>query len=119
MSKTRATKPAAKKEEKSSSAESGSSNKPEMKTSEIRDLIDFISKSGLNEVNIETKELKISVKRDPDQKVFKSSPAVTHAAPIQAVAAAAPVAPAVNTGAAAPKAEAPAAPSGKKTVEIK
>jgi len=36
-----------------------------MKTSEIRDLIDFISKSGLNEVNIETKELKLSVKREP------------------------------------------------------
>lgn len=37
-----------------------------MKTKEIRDLIDFISKSGLNEVNIETEELKLSVKRDPD-----------------------------------------------------
>ena len=48
-----------------------------MKTSEIRDLIDFISKSGLNEVNIETKELKLSVKREPDQKVFKSPPAIT------------------------------------------
>ena len=51
-----------------------------MKTSEIRDLIDFISKSGLNEVNIETKELKLSIKREPDQKVFKSSPIVTQAA---------------------------------------
>ena len=37
-----------------------------MKTSEIRDLIDFISKSGLNEVNIETDELKLKVKRDAD-----------------------------------------------------
>ncbi|MEO5980324.1 MAG: acetyl-CoA carboxylase biotin carboxyl carrier protein [Chryseolinea sp.] len=51
-----------------------------MKTSEIRDLIDFISKSGLNEVNIETKELKLSIKREPDQKVFKSTPMVTQAA---------------------------------------
>ena len=51
-----------------------------MKTSEIRDLIDFISKSGLNEVNIETKELKLSIKREPDQKVFKSSPIVTQTA---------------------------------------
>ncbi len=49
----------------------------EMKTSEIRDLIDFISQSGLNEVNIETKELKLHVKREPDQKVFKSSPVAT------------------------------------------
>ena len=45
----------------------------EMKTSEIRDLIDFISQSGLNEVNIETKELKLHEKREPDQKVFKST----------------------------------------------
>ena len=45
-----------------------------MQTSEIRDLIDFIAKSGLNEVNIETKELKLHVKREPDQKIFKSSP---------------------------------------------
>ncbi len=37
-----------------------------MKTKEIRDLIDFISKSGLNEVNIETEELKLSIKRNPE-----------------------------------------------------
>ena len=37
-----------------------------MKTKEIRDLIDFISKSGLNEVNIETEELKLSIKRNQD-----------------------------------------------------
>jgi acetyl-CoA carboxylase biotin carboxyl carrier protein len=85
-----------------------------MKTSEIRDLIDFIAKSGLNEVNIETKELKLHVKREPDQKVFKSTPVpvaaqVTPMAAIQAAAAA--------PAAAAPKAE--AAASGKKTVEIK
>jgi acetyl-CoA carboxylase biotin carboxyl carrier protein len=35
-----------------------------MKTKEIRDLIDFISKTGLNEVNIETEELKLSIKRN-------------------------------------------------------
>ena len=81
-----------------------------MKTTEIRDLIDFISKSGLNEVNIETKELKLQVKREPDQKVFKSTPVMTQAA-MAPVAAAAPVAQA------APQA-APAA-TGKKTVEIK
>ncbi len=39
-----------------------------MKMKEIRDLIDFISESGLNEVNIETEEFKISVKRDPKVK---------------------------------------------------
>ena len=79
-------------------------NSSEMKTTEIRDLIDFISKSGLNEVNIETKELKLQVKRDPDQKVFKSTPVVAPmAAPI--VAAAAPVA----SPTAAPAKAAPAA----------
>jgi len=117
MSKSRASKPAAKKEESPARATTDSNANPaSMKTSEIRDLIDFISKSGLNEVNIETKELKLSVKRDPDQKVFKSSPAITHSAPIQTVApvnaGVAPSAPAL------PRAEAPAV-SGKKTIEIK
>ena len=35
-----------------------------MKAKEIRDLIDFISKSGLDEVNIETEEFKIAVKKN-------------------------------------------------------
>jgi acetyl-CoA carboxylase biotin carboxyl carrier protein len=88
-------------------AENANSNKPEMKTNEIRDLIDFISQSGLNEVNIETKELKLHVKREPDQKVFKSTPATVTAA----VPAAAAVAPAASV-------QKPAA-AGKNTVEIK
>ncbi len=37
-----------------------------MKSKEIRDLIDFIAETGLNEVNIETEELKLSVKRSAD-----------------------------------------------------
>jgi acetyl-CoA carboxylase biotin carboxyl carrier protein len=88
-------------------------NKSEMKTSEIRDLIDFISQSGLNEVNIETKELKLHVKREPDQKIFKSTPVVTTAIPqatTQQIAATA--APAVEQ-----KIE--KAVSGSTTVEIK
>jgi acetyl-CoA carboxylase biotin carboxyl carrier protein len=64
------------------SVNSGSSTKSDMKTSEIRDLIDFISKTGLNEVNIETKELKLHVKREPDQKILKSSAAVA-SGPVQ------------------------------------
>jgi acetyl-CoA carboxylase biotin carboxyl carrier protein len=86
-------------------------NQNEMKTTEIRDLIDFIAQSGLNEVDIETKELKLHVKREPDQKVLKSS-APMMAAPlaVAAPAAAAPVA--------APKAEKPA-PAGKNTIDIK
>jgi acetyl-CoA carboxylase biotin carboxyl carrier protein len=85
-----------------------------MKTSEIRDLIDFISQSGLNEVNIETKELKLHVKREPDQKVFKSSPVQLAAAALPAIA---PPLPAAATGSTA-RVEKPAA-SGSKTVEIK
>jgi acetyl-CoA carboxylase biotin carboxyl carrier protein len=92
------------------STPTGLSNFSDMNTTEIRDLIDFISKSGLNEVDIETKELKLHVKREPDQKVLKATPAPMVAAPVASVAAAAaPPAP--------PKAEKPAA--GKKTVDIK
>ncbi|WP_258101829.1 acetyl-CoA carboxylase biotin carboxyl carrier protein [Marinoscillum pacificum] len=73
-----------------------------MKAKEIRDLIDFISGSGLDEVNIETEEFKISVKR-ASQQVTVSAPAPVAAAPAPAPtpAAAAPV----------PAAEAPAAPA--------
>jgi acetyl-CoA carboxylase biotin carboxyl carrier protein len=90
-----------------------------MKTAEIRDLIDFISKSGLNEVNIETKELKLQVKRKPDQKLLKSAIMAAPVAPAPVAASQAPVA---APSQAAPKAAAaPAEPvvSGKKTVEIK
>jgi acetyl-CoA carboxylase biotin carboxyl carrier protein len=92
-------------------------NPAPMKTSEIRDLIDFISKSGLNEVNIETSELKLNVKREPDQKVLKSAAPIVATAPVVSTPAPAmtpaPVAP-------APKpAPAPEAPFIKNTVEIK
>jgi acetyl-CoA carboxylase biotin carboxyl carrier protein len=39
-----------------------------MKAKEIQDLINFISKSGLDEVNIETEEFKIKVKKSSDVK---------------------------------------------------
>jgi acetyl-CoA carboxylase biotin carboxyl carrier protein len=98
-------------------AGAGSTNPSGMKTSEIRDLIDFISKSGLNEVNIETSELKLHVKREPDQKVFKSTPVVTsmQQAPSPAVAPMQAAAPQAST----PKAERAPEVSGKKTVEVK
>jgi acetyl-CoA carboxylase biotin carboxyl carrier protein len=115
MSKTRTSKsPAAKKSTASKTATGSGSNQADMKTTEIRDLIDFISKTGLNEVNIETKELKLHVKREPDQKIFKSSPV-----PVAAPAAVA--APIITAPVASPKAEkAPAAEAvGKKTLEIK
>lgn len=104
----------ASKENGKTSATSGSSDsktQSEMKTSEIRDLIDFIAHSGLNEVDIETKELKLHVKREPDQKVIKSSPVMS--APVAvATVPTAPIAAAVTE-----KIEKPVA--SKNTVEIK
>lgn len=88
-------------------------NSSDMKTSEIRDLIDFIAQSGLNEVDIETKEIKLHVKREPDQKVLKGAAPVV-AAPVAVPTVAAPAVAATPT----PKAEKPAA-SGKATLEIK
>jgi acetyl-CoA carboxylase biotin carboxyl carrier protein len=84
ISKNR-TKSSSKNDDKPSKPSTGSvsSGKVSMKTAEIRDLIDFISKTGLNEVNIETSELKLHVKREPDQKIFKSSP-IPVAAPVAA-----------------------------------
>jgi acetyl-CoA carboxylase biotin carboxyl carrier protein len=90
-------------------------NSSTMKTSEIRDLIDFISQSGLNEVNIETKELKLHIKREPDQKVYKSAGAPMVTTPM--TMAAAPVATPTSV---APKTEQAAAPAvSGTTVEIK
>jgi acetyl-CoA carboxylase biotin carboxyl carrier protein len=114
MSKSRSSKPTTKKENKPARAfsDSVSSTKSEMKTSEIRDLIDFISKTGLNEVNIETSELKLHVKREPDQKVFKSTPVMTSMATAPQPVASAPVAQQTSVKAVAES-------SGKNTAEIK
>lgn len=114
MAKARTTKPVKK---EASVSKASSTNQADMKTSEIRDLIDFIAESGLNEVNVETKELKLYVKREPDQKILKSSAPVIAApvaAPTPVIASAAPAVVAPK----AEKAEAPAA-SGKKTSDIK
>lgn len=86
-----------------------------MKTKEIRDLIDFIAETGLNEVNIETEELKLSVKRSADVTQ------VVEAVATPAVQASAPAAaPAPSAPAAAPEAAAPsAAGDTSKYVEVK
>ncbi|GAA3997370.1 acetyl-CoA carboxylase biotin carboxyl carrier protein [Hymenobacter fastidiosus] len=77
-----------------------------MKAKELQDLIDFIAKSGLNKVNIETEEFKISVQREPSYKpVISSAPA----APQQAALAPAPVAAPIAAPAPAPAAEAASA----------
>jgi len=67
-----------------------------MKAKEIQDLIDFIANSGLDEVNIETDQFKIKVKKNAEAKttVVQAAAPVT-AAPV--AQAAAPVAAATET----------------------
>ena len=64
-----------------------------MKTKEIRDLIDFIANTGLNEVNIETEELKLSVKRDRKITQVIDSGSSPAAAPVSVTPAAVAAAP--------------------------
>lgn len=66
-----------------------------MKAKELQELLDFIAKSGLNKVNIETEEFKISVQRDPTTKHVTTiaapmahAPAPAAPAPAAALAAA-------------------------------
>ena len=75
-----------------------------MKAKELQDLIDFIAKSGLNKVNIETEEFKLNITRDAGQKVSY----IAGAAPAAALAPAVSAAPA--PAAAAPQAAAAPAP---------
>ncbi|NID12634.1 acetyl-CoA carboxylase biotin carboxyl carrier protein [Fibrivirga algicola] len=86
-----------------------------MSTQDIQQLIDFISKSGLDEVKIETSELKINVKRSATPTVIAASaPAPLPAAPV-----AAPVAQPVATPAAAAPAPVAAEASASNHVTIK
>lgn len=85
-----------------------------MKAKELQELLDFIAKSGLNKVNIETEEFKISVQRDPNTKQV-----VSVAAPAPA-AAPAPVAAApasTSAPAAAPAASAEASVSSQRALK--
>ncbi len=89
-----------------------------MKLTEIQDLIKFVSKSGVNEVELETKEIKIVIKTGK-----QTAPVMYQAAPAQY--APAPLAQAVSTPAApvaeaaAPVVAAPAASEDAKYVTIK
>ncbi|PAC31997.1 acetyl-CoA carboxylase biotin carboxyl carrier protein [Flectobacillus sp. BAB-3569] len=79
-----------------------------MENKEIQKLLDFIAQSTLDEVNIETSELKLSVKRYGQapvvQQVVATPAPVVAAAPVAATAAAAPAAAAPAAPAAAPAA---------------
>ncbi len=85
-----------------------------MKAKELQELLDFIAKSGLNKVNIETEEFKISVQREPSTKQVVSMSAAPVAAPAPAPAAA-PVAAAPAQAAAAVPAAPAAAPAASHT----
>lgn len=76
-----------------------------MKPQEIQELINFISKSGLDEVNIETSDFKIAVKK------HSAAPKAIEAAPRAAAPQASPSAP--SAGAPAPVAPAPKAAEAK------
>lgn len=60
-----------------------------MKLNEIQDLIKFVSKSGVNEVELETKEIKIVIKtgKQTAPVLFQAAPHVVTAAPTQVMAA--------------------------------
>lgn len=86
-----------------------------MDTREIQKLIDFISKSDLNEVNIETSELKLSIKRNANVGVqYVQQPVVEHSLPVAPQVQAAP------TPSAAPAVVVDAAPANNgNLIEIK
>lgn len=69
-----------------------------MKTKEIRDLIDFISRSELNEVQIETEELKLSIRRNPEVKAQVVESVVAPAAAVSPAPTLAPAATAAPVG---------------------
>ncbi len=75
-----------------------------MKSKEIRDLIDFIAQTGLNEVNIETEEIKLAIKRAPDVKTKIVESGVAPSTPVAATPAPAPIAAAPAAPSEAPKA---------------
>lgn len=89
-----------------------------MKVSEIQELIKFVSRSGVSEVEIENKDFKINIKTPPfrrgkgnepqqivSQVVPAAMPQTVVAAPAPVAAAPAPAAPAAEAAAPAKKAE--------------
>lgn len=86
-----------------------------MKLTEIQDLIKFVSKSGVNEVELETKEIKIVIKTGKQTTaapvMYQAAPAQITTAPAQVMAA--PVANAPVADVATPAATAAAANEAK------
>lgn len=85
-----------------------------MNLTQIQDLIKFVSKSGVSEVEIEQKDFKITIKTASSRKEVQ---VITQAAPV--AAAPAPVAAAPAPAAAPPAAAAPAPSEDSKYITIK
>lgn len=82
-----------------------------MELKEIQDLIKFVAKSGVSEVELESKGFKIVIKTPlSNEPVMVQQPTVIHAAPAPVAVAAAPVA--------APAPAAPAAPAAADTSNL-
>lgn len=94
-----------------------------MKLNEIQDLIKFVSKSGVNEVELETKEIKIVIKAGKQAAaapvVYQSAPVAAAPQVIAAPAAIAAPAPAPAAQAATPATPTPASNDESKYVTIK
>jgi len=91
-----------------------------MNKKEIEDLIKFVSKSGVSEVSLELKDVKITIKNAQkviEHVVAQAAPAAyaqpLHHAPVQAAA------PGPASAASAPKQDAPAASDESKYVAVK
>jgi len=54
-----------------------------MNIKEIQQLIKFVAKSGVSEVKIESKDLKLSVKTGKTSSIVQSDPQVVYSAPVQ------------------------------------
>lgn len=83
-----------------------------MKPTEIQELIKFVAKSGVSEVEIENKDFKITIKTPPHKRgkqVIDAQPVVQVQAPVAAPVASAPA----PTTTPAPAPAAPAAPAEK------
>jgi len=90
-----------------------------MNLSEVQDLIKFVSKSGVTEVEIEKKDFKITIKSEGKKSKTADQPIIVQAAaPVAPVPQAAP-APAPVAAAPAPAVPAPAANEEDKYITVK
>ena len=88
-----------------------------MKSSEIQELIKFVAKSGVSEVEIENKDFKITIKTPPYKRGNQPTVEVIRQEVVPAQPQAAPVAPVAPVQPQAAPAAAPATPSAKKEEE--